>query len=134
MALGVASGQCNLLWSIMTNLGHITGPLWKHPFINTIVIFIFCISDTSTVDTPKGWTTVLWWTCMQKMLKFHTKGFKYWTFGWIFYWVSTAVFKHCLLRFALHNEMQDTRHQETFYTSSTPYIASKCTTLQYKYL
>ena len=27
LALGVASGQCNLPWAIMTNLGHITGPL-----------------------------------------------------------------------------------------------------------
>ena len=34
--LGVASGQYNLPWAIMTNRGHITGPLWKHPFINTI--------------------------------------------------------------------------------------------------
>ena len=27
-------------WAIMTNLGHITGPLWKHPFINTCTIAI----------------------------------------------------------------------------------------------
>jgi hypothetical protein len=37
LALGAASGQYNLHWAIMTNLGHITGPLWKHPFINTII-------------------------------------------------------------------------------------------------
>jgi hypothetical protein len=36
LALGVASGQYNLPWAIITNLGDITGPLWKHPFINTI--------------------------------------------------------------------------------------------------
>jgi hypothetical protein len=30
-------GQYNLPWAIMTNIGHITGPLWKHPFINTII-------------------------------------------------------------------------------------------------
>jgi hypothetical protein len=29
----IASGQYNLPWVIMTNLGHITGPLWKHPFL-----------------------------------------------------------------------------------------------------
>ena len=39
LALGVASGQYNLPWAIMTNLGYITGPLWKHPFINTIIIY-----------------------------------------------------------------------------------------------
>ena len=38
LALGVALGQYNLSWAIMTNLGHITGPLWKHPFINTILL------------------------------------------------------------------------------------------------
>ena len=27
LAFGVASGQYNLPWAIMTNLGHITGPL-----------------------------------------------------------------------------------------------------------
>ena len=37
LARSNAEGQCNLPWAIMTNLGHITGPLWKHPFSNTIV-------------------------------------------------------------------------------------------------
>jgi hypothetical protein len=27
LALGIASGQYNLHWAIMTNLGHITSPL-----------------------------------------------------------------------------------------------------------
>ena len=33
----IASGQYNLPWAIMTNFGHITGPLWKHPFLNTFI-------------------------------------------------------------------------------------------------
>jgi hypothetical protein len=33
----LASGQNNLPCAIMTNLGYITGPLWKHSFINTIL-------------------------------------------------------------------------------------------------
>ena len=33
----IASAQYNLPWAIMTNLGHITGPLWKHPFLNTFI-------------------------------------------------------------------------------------------------
>jgi hypothetical protein len=41
LVLGVASGQYNLPWAIMTNLGHITDPLWKHPFIYTIVMETF---------------------------------------------------------------------------------------------
>ena len=41
LALGIASGQYNLPWVIMTNLGHITGPLWKHTFINTILLDIY---------------------------------------------------------------------------------------------
>ena len=40
LVLGVASGQCNLPWAIIINLGHITGSLWKHPFINTIIITV----------------------------------------------------------------------------------------------
>jgi hypothetical protein len=27
-------------WAIMTNLGHITGPLWRHSFINTIMVIL----------------------------------------------------------------------------------------------
>jgi hypothetical protein len=38
LALGVASGQYYLPWAIMTNRGHVTGPLWKHSFINTILM------------------------------------------------------------------------------------------------
>ena len=33
----IASGQYNLPWAIMTNHGHITGPLWKHPFLNILI-------------------------------------------------------------------------------------------------
>ena len=33
----IASAQYNLPWAIKTNLGHITGPLWKHPFLNTFI-------------------------------------------------------------------------------------------------
>ena len=33
----IASCQYNLPWAIMTNLGQITGPLWKHPFLNTFI-------------------------------------------------------------------------------------------------
>ena len=36
MALGVALGHYSHPRAIITDLEHITGPIWKHPFINTI--------------------------------------------------------------------------------------------------
>ena len=44
MTLGVASGHYILPGAIITDLGHITGPLWKHPFINTISVHMTIIA------------------------------------------------------------------------------------------
>jgi hypothetical protein len=53
MALGVASGQYNLPWAIMTNLGHITGPLWKHPFILFVCLFAEPEYPEKTTNLPQ---------------------------------------------------------------------------------
>ena len=54
MALGVASGQYSLPWAIMTNLGHIIGPLWKHPFIITIIHYTALVKKFHTVNPKKN--------------------------------------------------------------------------------
>jgi hypothetical protein len=42
-------------WAIMTNLGHITGPLWRHPFINTIMLILLSQNEQgiSELDLQK---------------------------------------------------------------------------------
>jgi hypothetical protein len=42
-------------WAIMTNLGHITGPLWRHPFINTIMLILLSQNEQgiSALDLQK---------------------------------------------------------------------------------
>jgi hypothetical protein len=39
----------------MTNLGHITGPLWRHPFINTIMLILLSQNEQgiSALDLQK---------------------------------------------------------------------------------
>ena len=34
-------GPIQTSWAIFRDLGHITGPLWKHPFINTIIMLVY---------------------------------------------------------------------------------------------
>ena len=41
LSLGVALGQYRHLGQLITDLGHIAGPLWKHPFINTIIMLVY---------------------------------------------------------------------------------------------
>jgi hypothetical protein len=42
-------------WAIVTNLGHITGPLWRHPFINTIMLILLSQNEQgiSALDLQK---------------------------------------------------------------------------------
>jgi hypothetical protein len=44
-------GPIQTHWAIITDLGHITGPLWKYPFINTIIISRF---RNDIFDCPFG--------------------------------------------------------------------------------
>jgi hypothetical protein len=90
LAQGVSSGQHNLPWAIMTNLRHITGPLWKHPFINSIFInFDFKIDQWNTWFYESMFHSNMmrqftWWRLFQKLNLI----FIFWllSLGWYLCW------------------------------------------------
>ena len=68
-------GPIQTPWAIITDLGHITGPLWKHPFINTITmymvsctfIYIHCnvqYQHTTLYISPLSAGLGLWLRCL----------------------------------------------------------------------
>jgi hypothetical protein len=99
LALGVASGQYYLPWAIMTNRGHVTGPLWKHSFINTILMGLS--RWLSRIQKIKKNSIFRDWVCRNMMFLESCTLIVYWSFTPVWNWLiwsrkswTCTVFSH----------------------------------------